>query len=67
MQQERRHQLGTPLGAVKWEDRRDKGQEVMIVVETQSGQAEQEYDRKPGAGKGSVQEWVFVGIGEMMF
>lgn len=62
LQKERRHQLGTLFGAGKWEDRRDKGQEVMIVLETQSAQAEQERDRKPGAGQSSE-----VGIGEMMF
>lgn len=36
LQQERRHQLGTLLGAVKREDMRDKGQEAVIVLETQN-------------------------------
>lgn len=42
LQEDRGHQLGTLFGAVEWEGRRDKGQEVTIVLETQSAQAEQE-------------------------
>ncbi|KAF2975409.1 hypothetical protein EK904_001975 [Melospiza melodia maxima] len=52
LQQDRGHQLGTLLGAVKWEDKRDKGHEVVIVLETQNSS-----ETKPGAGKSGVQEW----------
>lgn len=63
LQQERGHQLGTLLGAVKWEDRKDKGQEVVIVLETQnSSETESLGLEKWCAGAGE-----FGGMGEVMF